>query len=138
MIIPRTHNGITIVEKTPERGALVDVEPQDGVQIAESETTTLGSYPHVTASRIARFDASKVLQSVEDLTSWIEGTTNQVIVTDDGDGTLTLSTPQDIHTAASPTFLGLNFDAVASLPSTITVGKVIRLTTDDRLYYGKG
>jgi hypothetical protein len=37
----------------------------------------------------------------------IAGTSNQVIVTDDGDGTITLSTPQDIHTAASPTFAGM-------------------------------
>jgi hypothetical protein len=41
------------------------------------------------------------------LTSSISGTANQITVTDDGDGTVTLSLPQDIHTGASPTFAGL-------------------------------
>jgi len=34
----------------------------------------------------------------------IAGTTNQVNVADDGDGTVTLSTPQDIDSTATPTF----------------------------------
>lgn len=38
---------------------------------------------------------------------WIAGTTNQITVTDDGDDTVTLSLPQNIHTGASPTFAGL-------------------------------
>jgi hypothetical protein len=36
----------------------------------------------------------------------LTGTENQVIVTN-GDGTITLSTPQDIHTGANPEFVGL-------------------------------
>jgi hypothetical protein len=36
----------------------------------------------------------------------IDGTTNQVVVTN-GSGTITLSLPQSIHTGASPTFAGL-------------------------------
>jgi len=36
----------------------------------------------------------------------ITGTTNQIVSTP-GAGTITLSTPQDIHTGASPTFAGL-------------------------------
>ena len=39
----------------------------------------------------------------------LTGTANQVVVTDGGAGvTVTLSTPQDIHTGASPTFAGLD------------------------------
>jgi len=53
-------------------------------------------------------DASKDLASVSDLTSWVAGTVNQITVTDDTDGTITLSTPQNIHTGASPTFIGLD------------------------------
>ena len=34
------------------------------------------------------------------------GTTNQIYITDNGDGTLTLSTPQDINTTSTPTFAG--------------------------------
>lgn len=61
----------------------------------------------LTASRLVATDASKILESVADLTSWIAGTFNQIAVADDSDGTITLSTPQDIHTGASPTFAGL-------------------------------
>jgi len=35
------------------------------------------------------------------------GTTNQITVTDNGDGTYTLSTPQDIGTTSIPTFAGI-------------------------------
>ena len=68
-----------------------------------------------TASRLIAADSTQQLSSVSDLTSWIAGTANQITVTDDGDGTLTLSLPQDIHTGASPT---LN-DLTISSPSNI-------------------
>jgi len=58
----------------------------------------------LTASRLTASSSTKTLESVTDLTTWIGGTTNQVIVTDDSDGTVTLSLPQDIHTSATPTF----------------------------------
>jgi hypothetical protein len=62
------------------------------------------NFDSVTASRLASFGASKTLSSVANLTSWIAGTTNRIIVTDDGDGTVTLNTPQDIHTSADVAF----------------------------------
>ena len=55
-----------------------------------SETITLSS---ATASRLLATDAGKELLSVADLTAWIAGTAAQITVTDDGDGTITLSTP---------------------------------------------
>jgi len=58
------------------------------------------------ASRLIATDSGKTFESVSDLTAWIAGTTNQITVTDDGDGTITLSTPQDIHTDATPEFAG--------------------------------
>lgn len=58
----------------------------------------------LTASRLLAGGAAKALESVGDLTAWIGGTPNRVIVADDGDGSVTLSGPQDIHTGASPTF----------------------------------
>jgi len=58
------------------------------------------------ANRLIATDSGKTFESIEDLTAWIVGTTNQIIVTDNGDGTLTLSTPQDIHTDATPEFAG--------------------------------
>lgn len=49
--------------------------------------------PNLTASRLVATGASSILASVTDLTSWIAGTTNQITVTSDGDGTLTISLP---------------------------------------------
>jgi len=60
----------------------------------------------LTASRLVATGSDGVLEST-DADSWIAGTSNQITVTDDGDGTATISTPQDIHTGASPTFAGM-------------------------------
>jgi len=49
-------------------------------------------------------DSAKKMASVANLALWVAGTSNQIAVANDGDGTITLSTPQDIHTGASPTF----------------------------------
>ncbi len=91
MIIPRKHTSpygrVTTAYKTQEGGTLVDVDAEAGeivVQIAESEKANFGI----------------------DINDFLDGTANQVIVTDDGDGTATLSTPQDTHTGATPTFAG--------------------------------
>jgi len=60
----------------------------------------------LTATRLVASDASDKLVSTS-LASWMTGTANRVTVADDGDGTVTLSAPQDIHTTATPTFGGL-------------------------------
>lgn len=45
---------------------------------------------NATASRLLSTDASKVTESVTDLTNWIAGTANEINVADDGDGTITI------------------------------------------------
>jgi len=65
--------------------------------------TTINIDSH-SASRLLALDADKDLESVSDLTGWIAGTANQITITDDTDGSVTLSTPQDIHTDATPEF----------------------------------
>jgi len=70
--------------------------------------------PNETITRLTYIDATGALKSVADLTDWIAGTTNQVVVTDDADGTITLSLPQDIHTGASPTFAGLTLSGLTA------------------------
>lgn len=67
-----------------------------------------------TALRLLATDGSKDLTSVSDLTTWIAGTTNRVTVADDGDGTITLSGPQDLHTGASPTFSALDISSASA------------------------
>lgn len=69
-----------------------------------SEPTYAGlTLTGLTASRLVATDANKKLES-SDLASWVTQTTNQVIVTDDADGTITLSTPQNIHISADVAF----------------------------------
>ena len=84
----------------------------------------------LTASRLISTDSGKTFESVADLTAWIAGTENQIIVTDDGDGTITLSTPQDIHVDATPEFAGL----------TIKDGSdnIVFFVDDDELYFTTG
>ena len=44
----------------------------------------------LTASRLTATDSAKALASVADLTSWVAGTENEIDVTSDGDGTITI------------------------------------------------
>jgi hypothetical protein len=98
-------------------GAVTLDSDSDRVSLAVSgNTVTIGApatpgydtikLTDLTASRLVASNADKELVST-DASSWVAGTTNQVNVTDDGDGTATLSTPQDIHTGATPTFAGM-------------------------------
>lgn len=50
----------------------------------------------------------------------LTGTSNQVVVTN-GTGTITLSTPQNIHTAATPTFAGLTLSGNEAITIADTV-----------------
>jgi len=60
-------------------------------------------------NKLIKASASADLRSA-DLDDFIAGTANRVIVADDGDGTVTLSTPQDIAITSSPTFAGITID----------------------------
>jgi hypothetical protein len=46
------------------------------------------------------------------LALWILGTTHQVTVKDNGDGTITLSTPQNLDITSSPTFAGVTISGL--------------------------
>jgi len=71
----------------------------------------------LTASRLMASDAGKGLVSA-DLYAWVAGTGNQVAVADDADGSITLSLPQDIDTAANVEFAGVKV-------SGLTAGRVV-------------
>jgi len=73
----------------------------------------------LTASRLLSSDTNNLLTST-DLASWVTETSNQVLVADNGDGTITLSTPQDIHTAATPTFAGLSILSSGDAKGTLS------------------
>jgi hypothetical protein len=88
-----------------------------GMTLTESVTL-----PFLTASRLTATDADKKLESVGSLTNWIAGTTNQITVTDDSDGTVTLATPQDIHTGAIPTFAGMILNGTTTIGLDMSSG----------------
>jgi len=75
------------------RQALQDIVRHLGISsIPVFDSVTLkGS----TASRLISVDADQTLES-SDLANWVDGTDNQITRTDDEDGTVTLSTPQDL------------------------------------------
>ncbi len=112
-------------------GASLDVSGNVGV----GGGVTIGN---LTASRLLFGDSGKEIDSVEDLQSWIAGTANQIITADDGDGSITLSTPQNIHTGASPTFADLTLTTYDSakviseiLIQTISPGVLETITVSD-------
>jgi len=80
------------------------------VRTTASPTWVGATFTGLTASRLLATDAAKALSSVAALSAWVAGTANRVTVSDDGDGSITLNLPQNIHTAASPQFARLYLD----------------------------
>lgn len=76
---------------------------QPGVTAANTTYTFPTAVPGASDTKfLTSTDAG--IMSWAGIVSSIAGTTNQVNVADDGDGTVTLSTPQDIDSTATPTF----------------------------------
>lgn len=120
-----THNGTTdTIAKFCDDLASRFYGAVTGTNLSLSGTATVTDsliLTAATASRLLATGAGKQAASVSDLTSWIAGTANQITSTSDGDGTLTLSLPQNIHTGASPTFAGGTFTGAATMSSTLGV-----------------
>lgn len=85
-----------------------------GLGPTDSPTFTAITLSDLTALRLTATDAAKKIISVAALSAWIAGTANQVVVADDGDGSITLSTPQDITAASSPTFAGVTLSSLTA------------------------
>jgi hypothetical protein len=66
-----------------------------------------------------------------DLHNWVAGTANQITVTNDSDGTITLSAPQDLNSSARPTFLTITGSAGLSgslvEATTVNVGENVNV-----------
>lgn len=101
-----------------------------------------------TYSRLTHLDANGMIKTT-DLSDWISGTSNQITVTDDDDGTVTLSTPQDIDTGATPTFTNILLTGMPSHSSPASGDKeeLVVLKDDgtltsvdlgDKMYSGNG
>jgi len=76
------------------------------VDNGEAEVVASLQVTGLTPSRLVATDGSKILASVADLTAWVAGTSNQVTVANDGDGTITVSLPSAITTPGSLTVTG--------------------------------
>lgn len=95
----------------------------------------------LTAERLVSTSASKALEST-DAVSWIGGTSNQISVADDGDGTVTLSTPQDINIGADVEFNSITLAGSTTIP-TVRVGNTLAIQSHstnncwygDNIYY---
>lgn len=81
-------------------------------QLTNTEIAEIINHDNLIAERILFTNPDTNFESVADLTAWINGTTDQIIATDNGDGTITLSTPQDIDTFADVVFNSLEVDAL--------------------------
>lgn len=92
-------------------------------------TSTDVAVTSLTASRLIASAANKILTSVSNLTSWIAGTTNEITVTDDGDGTVTLSLPSTIDLGGKtsleiPNGTGPTVDAAGEIAIDTTAGQL--------------
>ena len=114
-------------------------DPTEEIVSTLSNPTLTGSvtFSGLTAKTMLYLDASQILASTAAPTNGqvligstgnvpalgsIAGTSNQITVTP-GAGTITLSTPQNLHTGASPTFTGLTLTGLV-VPSglqTVTI-----------------
>lgn len=94
-----------------------------GLGTGDSPTFTGLTVSGTTATRLLATDGSKALASVANITSWIAGTINRVTISDDGDGTATLTGPQDIAPTSDPTFQSVTLSSGLSIRSmTLAAG----------------
>ena len=108
-----TSNQVSISAADASTGISTLSLPQD-IHSGASPTFVAMTGSSLTASRLMASNASKGTVSA-DLYSWVAQTANQVLVANDGDGSITLSLPQDIHTGASPTFAAMNFGSYGAI-----------------------
>lgn len=92
----------TGVQISEAAGAITIAIGQD-VESTSAVTFAAVTGSNLTASRLMASNADQGMVSA-DLYAWVAGTTNQITVTDDSDGTITLSLPQSIHTDADVEF----------------------------------
>jgi len=109
----------------------------DEIKSVDNKTFEMGavSYASLTASRLLALDSANVVETT-DILSWITGTTNQITVTDDGDGTVTLSIPSGAVLTLANTGLHLldtnaSHDLIIKPGSDLTADRTYTITTGD-------
>jgi len=128
--------GLSVNQKGTGNIALFKLNDTTKLLIDNSGNTTIYGNLNLdsqTASRLLALDSNKNIVST-DLSSWVSGTTDQLTVTDNGDGTITLSLPQDIAQTSSPTFSGLTLSSLTE-GSILFVGSSGTITEDNSNLY---
>lgn len=105
----------------------------------ELDATTM-YFTGLTANQLIYANSNGNLASVSDLTAYVAGTTNQISVANNGNGTITLSTPQNTATTSSPTFAGLTLTGLSGVlkaSAGVVAGSstTTDLTEGSNLYY---
>lgn len=103
-----------------------------GLTVNGTATSTNLKVTALTASRLIATAADKIFASVSNLTSWIAGTSNEVTVADDGDGTVTVSLPATIDLGGKTSFEVPN----GTGPTISAAGQIAYDTTDMQLLVG--
>ena len=119
---------LTVVDDIASPGTTYLSVQSGGVTIDPDLTLS-----NLTATRLLASDGSKLVVSVADLASWIAGTSNEITITNDGDGTVTISLPDAVIIGTLDTGQGANElydmdqDVMSSSSPTFNV---LSLTTD--------
>jgi hypothetical protein len=86
-----------------------------------NQDVTTDAMPEFTKAKLSTLTESRLMASnglketvSADLSAWVAGTTNQVNVADDADGSITLSLPQNIHSGSSPTFVAATLSGLSA------------------------
>ena len=119
---------LTVVDDIASPGTTYLSVQSGGVTIDPDLTLS-----NLTATRLLASDGSKLVVSVADLASWIAGTSSEITITNDGDGTVTISLPDAVIIGTLDTGQGANElydmdqDVMSSSSPTFNV---LSLTTD--------
>lgn len=117
----------------------ISIDTVQNIQTTSSPTFMTETLTGLNASQLVSTNGTKQL-----ISSNLQGTTNQVNVSGQGTATITLSTPQDIATSSSPTFVtetlsGLNaLQMVASNGSKQLISSNLQGTTNQISVTGQG
>jgi len=104
---------------------------RDGTALLGSGAGAPSTSQYVTLATDANLSAERVLT----------GTSNQITITDNGaNGTVVLSTPQNIHTTATPTFGGLTLSGIEKLGKGANIASTGSMTvgTDGNYFHITG
>ena len=131
-----TANQITVTDDgggTPD-GTITLSLPQsiDTNADVEFDSLKLGD---LTDNRLVKTDPSTKLLVSADIMDYVTGTLNQVNLTAGAFGNVVLSTPQDIHTGASPEFAALNLGAYGDL---LAAGSDFKVSAAAKLFSADG